>query len=79
MQELLDVLCCPESHQRFQIAEANFVADLNAKIKAGQVRDRAGKVVSEAIDGALIREDRKYIYVIRNNIPVLLVNEAIPL
>ena len=79
MQELLKMICCPETHQPFQMAEARFVSELNEKIKAGQVKTRGGKIVSEAVDAGFVREDRKYLYPVRNNIPVLLINESIPL
>ena len=79
MQELLNIICCPETHQRFQMADANLIADLNAKIKTGQLKSRAGKPVSDSIDAGFIREDRKYLYPVRNNIPVLLIDESIPL
>jgi uncharacterized protein YbaR (Trm112 family) len=35
--------------------------------------------VKEAIDGGLIRADGKLLYPIRRNIPVMLVDEGIPL
>jgi uncharacterized protein len=79
MQELLDILRCPETHQPFQIADAALVADLNTEIKGGQLKNRAGKPITEPIENGLIREDRKFLYPIRNNIPVLLIDEAIPL
>jgi uncharacterized protein len=79
MQDLLDILCCPETHQPFQLADAQLIADLNAKIKAGQIKNRDGKVVTEPIESGLVRQDRKYLYAVRNNIPLLLIDEAIPL
>jgi uncharacterized protein YbaR (Trm112 family) len=79
MQEHLDILCCPETRQPFQIADANLLADLNQKIKAGQVRNRAGKPVNELMDSGLLRQDRKFLYPVHKSIPVLLVDEAIPL
>ena len=79
MQELLNMICCPESHQPFQMADPNLISDLNHKIKAGQLKTRAGKPVSDPIDAGFVREDRKFLYPIRNNIPVLLIDESIPL
>jgi uncharacterized protein len=79
MQELLDILRCPETHQPFEIADPALIADLNSKIKAGQLKNRAGKPITESIESGFIRQDRKFLYPIRNNIPVLLIDEAIPL
>ena len=79
MQELLEILRCPETHQPFQIADAALIADVNSKIQAGQLRNRGGKPVTDPIESGLLRQDRKFLYPIRNSIPVLLIDEAIPL
>ena len=79
MQDLLEILCCPETHQRVTYADAAMIARLNEQIKAGQLKNRAGKAVSEPIDNALVREDQNYLYPIRGKIPVMLIGEAIPL
>jgi uncharacterized protein YbaR (Trm112 family) len=77
--ELLDLLCCPENHQPLAVAAPALVESLNARIVAGELRNRAGHPVTDKIEGGLVREDRKYLYPVRDNIPVLLVDEAIPL
>ena len=43
------------------------------------MKNRVGQPVKEKIDGGLVREDKKFLYPIRGNIPVMLVDEAIPL
>ena len=53
------------------------VEELNRRIAAGQLRNRAGQTVSGPIDGALLREDGQVVYCIRQGIPVLLIEEAI--
>jgi uncharacterized protein YbaR (Trm112 family) len=77
--DLLGILCCPETHQTLDLASAALVETLNARIAAGNVRNRADQPVTARLDGGLVREDRKYLYPIRGDIPVLLVDEAIPL
>jgi len=79
MQELLNILRCPETHQPFELADPALIDGLNTRIKAGQLKNRAGKPVSDPIEGALVRQDRKFLYPIRNNIPALLIDEAIPI
>ncbi|MCU0782931.1 MAG: hypothetical protein MUF81_02565 [Verrucomicrobia bacterium] len=77
--ELLKMLCCPETHQELRVAEPALVENLNEKIAAGGLKNRAGQPVKEKIDGGLLRADGKFLYAIRQNIPVMLVDEAIPL
>ena len=76
---LLKILCCPETHQPVSEADAALVADLNTRIAAGAVKNRGGKSVSDKLDGGLVRQDRLVLYPIRNRIPIMLVDEAIPL
>ena len=41
--------------------------------------NRKGGKVSEAVNGALIREDRQFVYLIQDDIPIMLVDEAVPM
>ncbi len=77
--ELISILCCPETHQPVRLAEADLVGAINAAIAAGQVTNRGGAKVSERVDGGLVREDGKVVYPVRDDIPVMLVEEAIAL
>jgi len=77
--ELLKILCCPETHQEVRPADAAVIDRLNGQIATGTLKNRAGQPVQEKIEGGLIRADGKYLYPIRRNIPVMLVDEAIPL
>jgi uncharacterized protein len=77
--ELLSKLRCPETRQPLRLADATQVLQLNDRIRAGDLKNRGGKAVTESIDGALVREDDRVAYAIRREIPVMLVEEAIPL
>jgi uncharacterized protein YbaR (Trm112 family) len=77
-RELLEILCCPETKQPVALVEAEVVDRVNAAIAARTVKNRSGKTVEEKIDGGLLREDRKYLYPIRDSIPIMLEDEAIP-
>jgi len=77
--ELLKILCCPETHQTLVEADPTLVGRINRAIQAGSLQNRAGKNATEPIDGGLVREDRRFLYPIRGNIPILLIDEALPL
>jgi len=78
-KELLDMLCCPETKQDVSLAEASLVEAVNRKIEAGQAKNRGGDAVREKLDSGLIRADRKVLYPVREDIPIMLIDEAIPL
>jgi uncharacterized protein len=77
--DLLKILCCPETHQEVRMAEPAVINRLNQQIAAGALKNRAGQPVREKIDAGLIRADGKFLYPVRRNIPMMLVDEGIPL
>lgn len=78
-ERLLEILCCPETHQKLVRADAQLLAALNAKIAAGQVCNRAGKRVDQPLEEGLVRADGQVLYPVRSGIPHMLIEEAIPL
>ena len=78
-QELLDILVCLETRQSLNLAEAGELADINQRIARGELATRRGARVREPIDGALVRADRQYFYPIRDDIPIMLIDEAVAL
>jgi uncharacterized protein YbaR (Trm112 family) len=78
-KELLDILVCPETKQPLRLAEPSLLDGLNERIRQGQVVNRHGDPVTEPIDGGLVREDGRYLYPIRDEIPIMLIDEALPL
>jgi uncharacterized protein len=76
---LLKILCCPETHQAVSEADASVISDVNDRIASGSLKNRAGKPVTDKLEGGLLRQDRLVLYPIRNRIPIMLVEEAIPL
>lgn len=78
-EELLAILACPETKEPVALAEDDLIAALNSRIARGQVKNRAGKTVEGNIDGGLVRADGAYLYPIQDQIPILLLDEAIPL
>jgi uncharacterized protein len=76
--ELLEILCCPETRQPLQPADASLVALLNQKIAEKKLKNKRGDVVAETIDGALLRADGKRAFLVRQSIPVMISDEAVP-
>lgn len=76
---LLDLLVCPESREKLVVASTALVEKVNAAIREGQAKNRAGKALSTPLDGGLVRGDGKVLYAVNDDIPNLLVDEGIPL
>lgn len=77
-KELLEILACPQTHQSLAMADAPLLEVLNGAIAAGKLRNVGGKPVTDKLSEALVREDRQIAYPIRDGIPVLLVDEGLP-
>lgn len=77
-KRLLDILCCPETKQDLTFIEGGVIGSINEAIAAGTLKNRSGETVRAAIDAGLLREDRKYIYPVREDIPIMLIDEGIP-
>jgi uncharacterized protein YbaR (Trm112 family) len=76
--ELLEVLCCPADRSEVRLATAAELEALNGRIMGG-VKNNAGASVSEKLEAAIIRVDGTFAYPVREEIPVMLIDEAIPL
>jgi uncharacterized protein YbaR (Trm112 family) len=78
-QSLLDILVCPETKQALRVADAELLGRLNASIEGGSVTNRSGQRVTHGLSEALVREDGGVIYPVRDDIPIMLIDESIPL
>ncbi len=77
--ELLEILVCPETHQPVRPAGDELLSRLNEAIRSGGVTNRGGNAVGDPVEEGLVREDNKVLYPVREDIPIMLIDEAIEL
>ena len=77
-KELLEILVCPETGKPLEEAGPEIIVRLNELVELGILVDRSGERVSEKIEGGLICRGGKYLYPVRGNIPILLIESSIP-
>lgn len=75
--DLLAILCCPETKQEIRLLEPHLVEVLNHRIEKGELNTKGGQPVTEKIDGGLLRNDGTVVYPIRDQIPIMLIEEGI--
>lgn len=78
-KDLLAILCCPETKQGVVLADDLLIQKVNGAIERGTLKNKAQKPVTEKLDGGLIRSDNQILYPVREDIPVMLIDEGIPL
>ncbi len=76
-KDLLEILACPATHQALRLASAGELSAVNAKIDAKSLRNKGGKAVEGRLTEALLRNDGKLLYPVREGIPMLLIDEGI--
>jgi uncharacterized protein len=75
--ELLSILVCPETKQPVRPADEALLERVNRAIAAGSVKNRGGEGVQEQLSEGLVREDDRVLYPVRDDIPIMLIDEAI--
>lgn len=76
-EKILELICCPETQQELSLLGADALRKLNDLQASGGLMFRNGQTVEYALSGALLRADRQVIYPVREDIPVLLIEEGI--
>lgn len=79
-KDLLDIIVCPETKNSLMLADKSLIDELNKLIEEKNLKNRAGKTIEIKIDNGLVTiEKSDYLYPIREEIPILLTEESIPL
>ena len=76
---LLEILVCPETKQSLAMAGTELLDRVNQAVEDKALRNQGGDRVSERVEEGLVREDGKVLYPVRDDIPVMLLDEAIRL
>ncbi|HHM02489.1 MAG TPA: Trm112 family protein [Caldithrix abyssi] len=78
-EELLNILCCPETRQDLKVMNDKQITTLNRWIRSADVHYRDGSGIDLPVTGALITEDGSRCYLIIDDIPVMLTDKIIDL
>lgn len=78
-KELIHILRCPETKEVLVEASESLITKINEAIGKKIVYYRNNLPVLVRIDGGLLRPDGKFLYPVREDIPILLVDESIVL
>ncbi|MEM7610793.1 MAG: Trm112 family protein [Pseudomonadota bacterium] len=78
-QKLLDIVCCPLTHQPLHKASAPLLGTLNQRIEQGEMHNASGTILDAQLQAALVTEDERRIYPIYDGLVSLLASESIVL
>lgn len=76
-RKLLDILVCPTTRQPLALLDATGLEVLNRAIGAGRVLRSDGSPQREPLHAALVTRDRKTVYRIEDDIPMLCAEDAL--
>ena len=76
---LLSILRCPVTHKGLLLAKRDVLERVNEAIRAGTLVNRDGVTIITTLDEALVTDDGKLLYPVKDGIPVLLEGECVAL
>lgn len=78
-KRLLSILCCPITHKGLAPARGDLLQKVNAAIATGKLVNREGAAVAGSLKEALVTDDGKLLYPVKDGIPVLLEGDSVAL
>ena len=75
--ELLRILVCPETKEPVHLADPALLERVNQAIEAGTLSNRGGARVTDRVEAGLVRDDGRILYPVKDDIPVMLIDESI--
>jgi uncharacterized protein YbaR (Trm112 family) len=71
-KRLLDIICCPVTHQPLAPMQPAQLEALNARIAQAGISTLGDTVLTEALSEALVTRDGKLAYPLQDGIPMLI-------
>lgn len=76
-QDVLKILCCPETKVPLQLAPPALLQELNGKIATQTLQTKGGETLKTKLSAGLVTTDGATFYRIEDEIPILLIEEGI--
>lgn len=70
--QLLEIICCPATHMPLHLVPQALLGRLNSMIASGELKHCDNSQVTEPLEQALMTDDGRLAYPIRDDIPMLL-------
>ena len=77
--ELLEILCCPKTKEALQELNATELESINAAISNGKLIYNDESPVEKPLTEGLITTSKDRVYRIDDDIPIMLIDQSIPL